>query len=51
MEQELVGVWLQIVGLTGGIGCGASTVAKMLKQKGIDVIEADAIARSLINPD
>ena len=35
------------VGLTGGIGSGKSTVAKLFQQLGIDTIDADQIARQL----
>ncbi len=36
-----------VIGLTGGIGSGKSTVARMLAQRGATVIDADAVARSL----
>ncbi len=39
-----------IVGLTGGIGSGKSTVARMLAKLGAEVIDADAIARELVRP-
>lgn len=35
------------IGLTGGIGCGKSTVASMLANWGAAVIDADAISRNL----
>lgn len=38
------------IGLTGGIGCGKSTVGKMLMARGAAIIDADAIARSLTAP-
>ena len=38
------------VGLTGGLGSGKSTVAAMLRNCGADVIEADAVGRSLMQP-
>lgn len=38
------------VGLTGGIGSGKSTVAKGLQAKGITVIDADQIAREVVEP-
>jgi dephospho-CoA kinase len=38
------------VGLTGGIGCGKSTVAGMMRDLGCRVIDADAIARELAGP-
>jgi len=34
-----------IIGLTGGVGSGKSTVAKLFADKGIPVIDADLIAR------
>jgi len=38
------------VGLTGGIACGKSTVAAILREYGIIVIEADLLAHKLIEP-
>lgn len=38
------------VGLTGGLGSGKSTVAAMLRERGLQVLEADAIARELMQP-
>lgn len=38
------------VGLTGGLGSGKSTVAAMLRQRGFEVLEADAIAREMMQP-
>jgi len=38
------------VGLTGGIGSGKSTVARALARRGAVVIDADAIAREVVEP-
>lgn len=38
-----------ILGLTGGIGTGKSTVANIFRQKGIHIICADEIAKEIIN--
>ena len=39
-----------LVGLTGGIATGKSTVAKMFKQCGAVVIDADELARDVVKP-
>jgi dephospho-CoA kinase len=39
-----------VVGLTGGIGSGKSTVARMLRERGAVVIDADAVARDVVEP-
>jgi dephospho-CoA kinase len=39
-----------MVGLTGGIGAGKSTVASRLAARGAVVIDADAIAREVVEP-
>ena len=39
-----------IVGLTGGIGSGKSTVAEIIREAGIPVIDADAISRAALDP-
>jgi dephospho-CoA kinase len=39
-----------MVGLTGGIGAGKSTVAGMLAARGAVVVDADAIAREIVEP-
>lgn len=38
------------LGLTGGIGSGKSTVARLLADRGAAVVDADAIARELTAP-
>lgn len=39
---------MRLVGLTGGIGSGKSTVATMLAQRGAFVIDADGLARDAV---
>lgn len=38
---------MKIIGLTGGIGSGKSTVSAYLKSKGCRIIDADALARQM----
>jgi dephospho-CoA kinase len=38
------------VGLTGGIGCGKSTVAQLFAEHGAGIIDTDAIAHRLTQP-
>jgi dephospho-CoA kinase len=39
-----------LVGLTGGIGSGKSTVSRMLQERGAVVVDADALAREAVEP-
>ena len=39
-----------LVGLTGGIGSGKSTVSRMLAERGAVVIDADDLARRAVDP-
>lgn len=39
-----------VVGLTGGIGAGKSTVSKLLAARGAAIVDADQIARDLQGP-
>lgn len=39
-----------LVGLTGGVATGKSTVAKMFKQCGAIIIDADELARRVVEP-
>lgn len=41
---------MHLVGLTGGIGSGKSTVAGLLADRGAVVIDADRIAREIVEP-
>ncbi|OXM84330.1 dephospho-CoA kinase [Paenibacillus rigui] len=38
------------IGLTGGIACGKSTVSGMLVQRGAMLVDADRIAREVVEP-
>ena len=42
---------MKIVGLTGGIGSGKSTVLKQFEDLGINTYCADKVAKKLINSD
>lgn len=39
---------LYLIGLTGNIGCGKSTVVEMLAARGAQVIDADAVTRQVM---
>ncbi|MCA9527747.1 MAG: dephospho-CoA kinase [Myxococcales bacterium] len=39
-----------IIGLTGGIACGKSTVARLLVARGAALVDADRIARDVVEP-
>jgi dephospho-CoA kinase len=39
------------VGLTGGIATGKSTVARLFRERGIPVVDADQIAREVVKKD
>lgn len=39
-----------IAGLTGGIGAGKSTVARLLAERGATVIDVDALGRQVLEP-
>jgi dephospho-CoA kinase len=41
---------LKLLGLTGGIGTGKSTVARMIRDLGVPVIDADLLARQVVEP-
>ena len=41
---------MQVLGLTGGIGCGKSTVGALLAAFGIPLVDADQVARDVVAP-
>lgn len=41
---------MMIIGLTGSIASGKSTVSKMLEEKGYPIIDADRVARQVVEP-
>ena len=41
---------LYLIGLTGNIGCGKSTVARMLAARGAVVCDADRVTRAVMQP-
>lgn len=42
---------MKLVGLTGGIASGKSTVAKILERLGAAIVNADVLAREVVEPD
>jgi dephospho-CoA kinase len=42
---------VKLVGLTGGIASGKSTVAKILEHLGAAIVNADVLAREVVEPD
>jgi len=41
---------MKVIGLTGGIGMGKSTAARLLEQRGIPVCDTDTLAREVVEP-
>lgn len=42
---------MYVIGLTGGIGSGKSTIAVLFAELGIEIINADQIAREIVAPN
>lgn len=40
----------KVFGLTGGIACGKSTVAGFFRELGVEIIDADQVARDVVAP-
>jgi dephospho-CoA kinase len=41
---------VRVFGLTGNIGSGKSTVARLLRERGVPVVDADLVAREVVEP-
>ena len=41
---------MELVGLTGGIASGKTTVAKIMKRLGAAIVDADALSREVVEP-
>ncbi len=41
---------MRVIGLTGGIASGKSAVAALLREKGVPVVDADRVAREVVEP-
>lgn len=41
---------MKVVGLTGGVATGKSTVAELLRARGVPVLDADVAARAIVEP-
>lgn len=38
----------KVLGLTGGIACGKSTVADLFREHGVEIVDADRVARDVV---
>ena len=41
---------MKLFGLTGGVGMGKSTADGLLRERGVDVVDTDLLARALVEP-
>ena len=51
MDAESLNNLPKIIGLTGGIGSGKSTVAKFIEEMGFPVYYSDVRAKEIVNDD
>jgi len=41
---------MEVIGLTGGIACGKTAVARLFQARGVPVVDADQVARDVVLP-
>jgi dephospho-CoA kinase len=46
-DQRLYQIRVPVIGLTGGIASGKSTVSRMLRERGFDVLDADHLVKDV----
>ena len=40
-----------IIGITGGSGCGKTTVSNILSDNGVDIVDCDLVAKKIVEPN
>ena len=50
-QSRLHGLSIPVIGLTGGIATGKSTVAKFLRRKGLPILDADELVKNIYAKD